>query len=51
MIYLIICNSTTYEAFTNEQDAIDRKDELNKARSFINKLIGLRWAVQKMLLQ
>ena len=51
MIYLMVYNSTTYEAFTNEQDAIDRKNKLNKTLSFIHKLMGFRWGVQKILLQ
>ena len=51
MIYLVICNSITYEAFTDEQDAIDRKDKLNKTLSIIHRLLGYRWAVKKMLLQ
>lgn len=51
MIYLVICNSVSYEAFTDEQKADDRVKYLNKRLSFVHKLAGYRWAVKKMLLQ
>lgn len=51
MIYLVTCDSIAYEAFTDEQEAIDRKDGLNKTLSIMRRLLGFRWAVQKMLLR
>lgn len=51
MIYLIVCNNTTYEAFTDEQKANNRVKDLNKRLSFLHKLTGFRWVVKKMLLQ
>jgi hypothetical protein len=51
MIYLIVCNNITYEAFTDKQKADDRVKFLNKTLQFYHKLICLRWTVKKMLLQ
>jgi len=51
MVYLVVCNSITYEAFTDEQKAIDRVRHLNDTISFIHRIAGFRWAVKKMLLQ
>ena len=51
MIYLVICDSTTYEAFYDHQNAIDRVNHLNSKRTVFQRIFGFKWAVKKMLIQ
>ena len=51
MIYLVLCDNIAYEAFTDEQKAVDRVKHLNSILNIFQKMCGYRWAIRKMLVQ